>query len=95
MELLYDLFELILELLLDGGAKVSKNKKFPKIIRYPIIAVILLFFIAVIGAIVLAGIYAFGQNIFVGILLIAFGLFFAAICITRLRKFYFGKTNKE
>jgi len=45
------LFEFILELVFEGSIEVSKSNKIPKYIRYPLIVIISLFFIAVIGLI--------------------------------------------
>ena len=47
------IIELILDLLLEGSIEASKSEKVPKPIRYILIVLISLFFLAVIGYIAL------------------------------------------
>ena len=82
------IFEFILELVLEGSIEVIKSSKIPKYIRYPLIVILALFFIAVIGLIFLVGILSFKENILLGILLIAIGLFMLAACVVKFRKTY-------
>ena len=71
------ILEFILELVLESSIEVSKNNKIPKYIRYPLIGVILLFFITIIGLVFFAGIISLNKNIVLGILLIAIGMLFS------------------
>lgn len=41
--MLDELFEFILELVVEGSIEISKNKKINKWIRYPLIALIIIF----------------------------------------------------
>ncbi len=82
------LFEFILELVLEGGIEVSKSNRIPKFIRYPLIVIIALFFIAVIGLIFFAGILSLKENIFVGIIFILIGTFLLIMSIIKFRKTY-------
>ena len=51
-----DLIEFALELLLEGSMELSKNKKVPKWIRYPLIVLLTLFFGTVTVGLVVIGI---------------------------------------
>lgn len=89
------LIEFILELVFEESIEASKNNKIPKYIRYPLIAIILLFFIAVIAIILLAGFLSFKENKIVGIFFILLGLFILVMSIIKFRKTYLNKTNKN
>ncbi len=88
------IFEFILELVLEGGIEVSKSRKIPNYIRYPLIGILSLFFIAVIGLVFWAGILSLKENIPSGILLILVGLFLLIMSVIRFRKTYLTKINK-
>ena len=68
------IFEFIFEFLLRVVLKLV-SKKVSKYIRYPLIAIISLFFIAVIGLIFYVGIIALKENVIAGIVLILIGLY--------------------
>ncbi len=89
------IFEFILELVLEGSIEVSKKKNIPKYIRYPLIFVIVLFFIAVIGLILLVGVLSMKENMLLGIFFILVGLFLLIMSILKFKKIYLEKTNKE
>ncbi len=89
------IFEFILELVLEGSIEVSKSKKIPKYIRYPLIVIISLFFLAVIGLIFLAGILSLKENIYLGIFVILIGLFMFIMSIMKFRKTYLTKISKK
>lgn len=80
------LFEFILELIFEGGIEASKSNRIPKYIRYPLIVIISLFFIAVIGLVFFAGIMALKENLPAGIFLILIGLCMFIMGIIRFRK---------
>lgn len=84
------IFEFILELVFEGSIEISKNNKIPKFIRYPLIALISLFFIAVIGIIFLVGILflLLKENILLGIVFISIGLFMLIMSVIKFRKTY-------
>jgi hypothetical protein len=89
------IFEVIVELILDGSIEMSKSSKVPNYIRYPLIAIISVFWIAVIGIIFLAGVISLRINIGLGLLLILIGLYTAVIGIVKFRKIYLShKTGK-
>lgn len=84
-------FELILELIFESSIEVSKSHKVSKYIRYPLIILIVLFFIAVIGLIFFTGIICLKENIFLGILFILFGILMTIMSIVEFRKTYLTK----
>lgn len=88
-------FEFILELVFEGGIEVSKNNNIPKYIRYPLIIIISLFFIAVIGLIFFVGILSLKENMFLGICFILIGLFMLIMSVIKFRKTYFSKVDKD
>lgn len=89
-------FEFILELVLEGSVEVTKSTSVPKYIRYPLIAIILLFFLAVIGVIFWTGIIALKYNAIVGISLILIGLVMSIMSVMKFKKVYLTKmkTNR-
>ena len=87
------IIELIFEFLFDGMLETSKSNKVPKFIRYPLIVIILLFFVLVIGFIFIVSILAFKESIIAGILLIIIDLFLFVGSIYKFRKEYFSKNN--
>ena len=89
------IFELILELVLEGSIEASKSKKVPKPIRYLLIILISLFFISVAGLIIWVGIDSIKSNLVGGILVIGFGIVFFILCILEFKKAYIKKKNKK
>ncbi len=92
------LFEFILELVLEGSIEASKSKKVPKPIRYMLITLIVLFFIAVIGIIFVAGFLSLKKSLIVGIFLILIGLIMLIGSYIKFKSTYLnmkGKNNNE
>ena len=81
-------FELILELFLESGIEVSKNKKVSKWIRYPALALVVLFFVTVLALIFFVGIMIFPENILAGIFIIGVGIIMLVGTILKFRKMY-------
>lgn len=75
------IMELIVEVLLEGSLEISKNRLFPKWIRYPLIFIIVLIFIIMIVALMFLGMFYIKENVFIGVLLILISviIFFASI----------------
>lgn len=88
------LFEFILELVFEASIEISKNSKVPKCIRYFLIGIISLFFISVIGFIILVGILSLKKNTMLGILLILISLLLLVLSILKFKKVYVRKTTK-
>ncbi len=89
------LLEFIFDLIFEVGVEASQNSKIPKYIRYPLIAVIILLFIAVIGLIFFVGAIAFKKNILVGIILIIIGLTMLIMSIIKFKNIYLTKKNEN
>lgn len=89
------LFELLFELIAEGTVELSKSKKVPKYIRYILIGIIALFFIAVIGLVFFVGLMILKQNLFWGIIIIAFALFMLVMSIIKLKKTCLKRENKK
>lgn len=88
------LFEILLELIAEGTVELSKSIKVPKFIRYPLIGIIVLFFIAIIGIVLFAGFIALEENVLLGILFIILGLFLLVMGIVKFKKVYLVRKNK-
>ena len=86
------IFELILELALEGSIEASKNSKLSKTIRYLFIFLIGLFFTAVIGIVFFTGmLLILKDNLFVGLLIVSIGIFMLVASIMKFKKVYLNK----
>lgn len=82
------LIEILLELIFEGSISIISDKKIPKAIRYPLITLIMLFFVVVVGGLIFIGIIIFQQNILAGILIMAVGLMMLILGIVKFKKLY-------
>lgn len=82
------IFEIILDFVLDIGIEASKSKRVPNWARYLLIAIISLFFIAVIGLIIFLGVVLLKDSVIAGSFLILFGVCLFIICIVKFVKTY-------
>lgn len=89
------IIELILELFIEGGIEADQSSKVPKVIRYPLLAIIVLAFIAITGIIILLGVSLLNDNKFGGILFILLGLFMLIFTIIKLRKMYLKRKKRD
>ena len=89
------IIELKLELFIEGGIEAAQSSKVPKVIRYPLLAIIVLAFIAITGIIILLGVSLLNDNKFGGILFILLGLFMLIFTIIKLRKMYLKRKNRD
>ena len=89
------IFELLLELILEGSIEVSKNKKVSKIIRYPLIVLLIVFFLLVIGIIFYTGIIFLKDYFAYGILIIILGIIMLIMSIIKFKKVYLKQVNQE
>ena len=75
--------------------KVKKgNKKISKWVRYPIVAILILFFAVVIFGLIFAGILSLKNSLVGGIFIIVVGLFLLGSCIYKFRKTYLEQVKK-
>lgn len=89
------IFEFICELILEGSIDVSSNKKISKLIRYPLIFLIVIFFLSVIGLILFLGIILFNKNIIASLFVICVGVVLLISSIIKFRKIYIKKENRN
>ena len=82
------IFELLLELVLEGTIELSKSVRVPRFIRYPLIVLLVLLSLGVIGIIFAVGVWILGENVLLGLLLIALALLMAVMGVRKLRKAY-------
>lgn len=87
-------FEFLVELLAEGTIEISKSKKVSKWLRYPLIALIVLFFSLVILGIFALGIIMLKENLLLSVILILLSLFMLIAGILKFRKTYIDKKKK-
>lgn len=78
------IWEFIMELFLEGSIEIAKSKKVPKWIRYPLMLIIALIFLAVFGGIIFLGVLSLKKNVAGGLFVIGVGVLLTALA---LRKF--------
>lgn len=86
------IFEFLAELILEGTIEITKNTKVPKIIRYPLILLIILLFLTVSLLIIFGGVLAYQKiNKIYGILFIIIGIIFLIASVIKFKKIYLIK----
>lgn len=80
------IIEFIVELFIEGSVEIGTDKRISKFIRYPLLILVLLFYIAIIGIIVFVGIGILAENIILGIIMILIAVFLVFITIFAFRK---------
>lgn len=90
------LIEEVIELLLEGTVELSKSKKVPRWIRYPLIVLIVLVFSIIVLGIFLLGLVLLKTSILGGVLFILLSLWFLIGGIFKFRKTYIkDKKNRK
>lgn len=89
------LFEIIVDLIIEGSIEASLNKKVPKIIRYPLIIIIILFFGAVIFGLFIMGIAIWDKNKYASIFIITISIIMLIASMYKFKKVYLEKQNKN
>lgn len=89
------IFEILLDLIIEGCFEASSNKKVPKIIRYPLIALIVLFFTSVIFGIFILGMSLWNKNIYGSLFIILLSIIMLILSIYRLKKVYLERKNED
>lgn len=87
------LFELLADLLIEGGIEASSNPKVSKWIRYPILIILILFFASVIFGIIFLGIHLLKENTIGALLIILVGLIMLIGSIIKFTKIYIKDKN--
>ncbi len=87
--------EFLIEILLNLLLEVSKNKKISKFIRYPLIAIIILFFAIVIFGLMFIGIICLKNSIVGGLIILLFSILLLIMAILKFKKIYLEKRVNE
>ncbi len=87
------LFEFFLELIVDGVIETSGNKKLSRWIRYPLIALVVLFFGAVIALIFYLALGLSSDEPVASVILLSLGLLLLVGTVLKFRKLYFAKRS--
>lgn len=90
-----DLLEFILELILEGGIELSSNKKVTKWIRYPLIFIISILFLAIIALIFWLGIWIHKESIALSIAFIILSISMLVGGINKFKKMYLEKKEQN
>lgn len=89
------LIEFILELVFEGGLEATKSNKVPRPIRYIILSIIVLLFIAIIVLIYLTAFIILKESIIGFILIFLLATFLLISAIIKFRKEYLIKVNNK
>ena len=87
------LFEILLELILEGTMEASQNKKVPKPVRVVLIVLISAFYLSVIGLILFIGVSCWKTNKIGGLIIITIGSVIFIMAAVKFRKMYLDKTR--
>lgn len=88
------IFEILFELAFEGMIELGTNIKVPKYIRFPVLAVIILFFIGIISGMTVLGITLLKDDLFFGILMIGVAIFFLIGMVVAGYKYYRNRKSK-
>lgn len=80
------LIELIGEIFIEGLFELATNKKVPKIIRYPLLTLFILLYLALVGLLVLLGIRIYFDNKLASFILFGLAICLLIITIVSIRK---------
>jgi len=89
------LIEFVVGIVIECIIETGENSKIPKYVRYSLLVITVLFFLAGIGVIFFAGSLAIQENIAAGIALLSLGSFMLAACIANFKKGYLAQANKR
>lgn len=80
------LIELIGEIFIEGLFELATNKKVPKLIRYPLLTLFILLYLALVGLLILLGIRIYFDNKIASFVLFGLALGLLVITIVSIRK---------
>ena len=90
------LFEALIDLILEGAIEGSKSNKIPKPIRIILILFLSLFYLTIIGVVLLVGILMLKEKNYLGGIIVSLLAFLLLVaCIARFRKAYLEKKNNK
>ena len=87
------LFEILLELILEGTMTASQNKKVPTAVRVFLIVLISALYLSVIGLILFIGVTCWKTNKIGGLIIITIGSVIFIMAAVKFRKMYLDKTR--
>ena len=87
------LFEILFELILEGGVAASQSKKVPKAVRVFLIVLISALYLSVIGLILFIGVSCWKTNKIGGLIIITIGSVIFIMAAVKFRKMYLDKTR--
>ena len=87
------LFEILLELILEGTMTARQNKKVPKAVRVFLIVLISALYLSVIGLILFIGVTCWKTNKIGGLIIITIGSVIFIMAAVKFRKMYLDKTR--
>jgi len=82
------IFEMILEIFLEGSLEICSNKKLSKWIRYPLLMILTLIFIAIVLGLLMLGIYLFKTSIIISLIFIVCSFLLCIGTIIKLKNLY-------
>jgi len=85
--------ELLLDLLFEGSIEISKNKKVPKWIRFPLIVLIVLVFTILILGILLLGVLFLKSSLAIGTIIIILGIVMLTFSLRKFKEIYVEKVE--
>ena len=80
------LIELIGEIFIEGLFELATNKKVPKLIRYPLLTLFILLYLALVGLLILLGIRLYFDNKLASFILLGLAIGLLVITIVSIRK---------
>ena len=89
------ILEFIAELIFEGAIELAKNKKVSKWIRYPMIAIISVFYLTILGIVLFYGYKLIKHNIIGGLTILGIASFILILAIYALRKEAKETTEQE
>jgi membrane protein YdbS with pleckstrin-like domain len=87
--------ELVLTLFLEGGIEASKDRRISRPIRYVLVLLIALFFIAVFGLLIWMGILACRRTLLGGGIVILLGMFLLVWSAIQFRRVYVQRRKQN
>lgn len=82
------LIEILIELILEGSFELSKTKKTPNWLRYPLIIIVMLIFIGTSAILLITGYLGLKDVPILGVLILILAITFIIVCIKKFKHIY-------